>query len=310
MEALFFRNQFGWALGKTMQLKNDIPAILSLPGYSKELAYSKVFRPQKFPPSEWNRFYAVSDTLCQYFSSDKNVYRELIGIKTMLEFLTHRDNELVNDLPVLLSLLDSTSEMHASLMWEYGQTLLRTDQRQQALIVFEKTYSKTGNSDCFQTMLRMYGTDKSYDKIIALKADILKDSSGTLLFDLGKAYLNTNQQKEAAFYLNAFVSKIEFLTQWPYAQIQHDNIIDHISAEQLETLGDFYSSSDQKKACTYYKLSIKILSDPSPDMRYKKSLSATTDEKLRQNIQKSYDDYLMSKDASATRLDQKLKRCK
>src|SRR6187431_59441 len=140
MAALFFRNQFGWALGKTSQLKKDIPAILSLPGYSKEFAYSRVFRPQKFPASEWSRFYYISDTLCQYFSKDPLIYKELLGIKTMLEFLTKKDAELLIDLPVLSSMLDTTSEAYSSLMWEYGNVLLRTNQREKAFLVFEKTY--------------------------------------------------------------------------------------------------------------------------------------------------------------------------
>ena len=51
-ETLLYRNHFGWALNKTEQLKKDIPAILELPSHSMEMAYERIFRPQKFPPSE------------------------------------------------------------------------------------------------------------------------------------------------------------------------------------------------------------------------------------------------------------------
>lgn len=307
IEALIYRNQFGWALGKTAQLKNDIPAILNFPAYSKEFSYAKIFRPQKFPASEWSRFYYMSDTLCNYFSKDTSIYKELLGTKVMLELLTKKDAELLIDLPVLAAMFDTTSKEYGSLMWEYGKALLRTNQREKAYLVFEKTYWSTSNNDCFQSMLRMYDTDKSYGKIVALKSEILKDSSGVMLYDLAFAYMKLNQPKEAKICFDAFASKIEM---YPYARIQWGNTVYPISSEQLETLGDFYQSSDKSKSCDYYQLAIKALNSPTSDMRLKKQLAATNDEKERQEIQQLYDDHLKSKEVSLVRIAQKSKKCK
>lgn len=309
-EALAFRNQFGWALGKTTQLKKDIPAILSLPTSSNEFPYNKIFRPQKFPASEWSRFYYMSDTLCNYFSKDTSIYRQLLETKTMLEFITQKYTELTIDLPILLSLLDTSSEAYSALMWQYGGALLRTNQREKALAVFEKTYWKTSNNDCLQTMLRMYTTDKSYDKIITLKSEILKDSSGAMLYDLGNAYLNLNQQKEAKIYFKAFVSKIEFIDYYPFAEIKWDNTSYHISTDQLETLGDFYATSDKNKACNYYQLSVKIITKSTDELSFKKQLAAADNEKDRMLIQQKYADSLKLKEESVQRLNQKTKGCK
>jgi tetratricopeptide (TPR) repeat protein len=177
-EALLFRNQNGWALNELEQLKKDIPAILQLPEYAHEMAYERVFRPQKFPPAEWNRFFEMSNELVKFFDTSSIEYREILGIKTKLEFITRNDSALLLDLPKLLERLNMDSEAYSAMLWQYGNLLLRSNNKKEAEKVFESGLNLNSKGDLFSSLIHLYSSNNDFEKIIKYEHQILEDSSG------------------------------------------------------------------------------------------------------------------------------------
>jgi hypothetical protein len=309
-QALLYRNQYGWALNKIEQLKNDIPAILKLPAHTHEMAYERIFRPQKFPPTEWNRFYEISIELEKSFEDNSIEYREILGIKTKLEFLTRNDKALLIDLPKLLVRLNNDSEAYSAMLWQYGNLLIRNDEKIEAQKIFEEGLKLNTENDFLKSLIRSYSADREFEKVIKYEDQILRDSSGVLFFNLAEAYLNSNEVNKAKKYFNLFTSKIEYIDYEPYVKIEYDNTVNHISPSQLEVLGDFYFESEKELACKFYGYAAKIISDSNEEMFFKKQLMAVKDEVQKKDMIDKYEKYKREQQELLMRINKKIEKCK
>jgi hypothetical protein len=308
-KALLYKNQYGWILDKYQDLKKYIPEILSLPQYSKPLSYEKIFNPQKFPRSEWNRFYETSALLTQYFSNQPPVYKEILWVKIQLEFLTSRTDSLVVDLPRLLILVDKESSQYSDLLWMYGNALKSIGKTEEALTVFISGFSKKSNNEFLISVVEIYSKQKSYSKIIALETDIVRDSSIMSIYALADAYQNLNNINKAKVYFDAFTSKLKFTDYYPFVSIENSNITYSISAIQLDNLGAFYWDSSRKQSCQYYSSASTILKSGDDENRFKKQIATAGDDVRRKEHQEKYDKYSLESKALLAKIETKLTKC-
>lgn len=309
-QALLYRNQYGWALNKIEQLKNDIPAILKLPNHSHEMAYERIFRPQKFPPTEWNRFYEISLELEKSFEINSVEFREILGIKTKLEFITRNDNALLIDLPKLLELLNSDSNAYSAMLWQYGNLLIRNDEDTKAQKVFEKGLKLNLDGDFLKSLIRIYSDNKEFEKLISYEEQILSDSSGVLLFNLAEAYLKSDEINKAEKYFNLFISKIEYVDYEPYVKIEYDNTVYHVSPSQLEILGNFYFERDNQLSCKFYENAAKIISNSNEERFFKKQLMAVNDKAQKKRMTEQFEKHKREQQNLLVRINKKIEKCK
>lgn len=307
-EALLFRNQYGWALNKTEELKKDIPAIIQLSGHTHQMAYERIFRPQRLLASEWNRFYDMAQELENAFDISSNEYREVLAIKTKLQFLTRNNTGLLEDLPKLLNLLDSGSNEHTVMLLQYGNALYGSGQMEMAKKIFEN--GPSSNPSFLWTLINIYSNDKNYTEIINRKDQILVDSHGIKLYDLGFAYLETGNRKEASKYFSIFISKFEYNKYEPVVRIKRDNYVHSITAEQLEKLGDFYFSTDTALSCKMYNDAISVLNTPRNNFFLEKQITAMTDEVKKKEMRNQLEEMKKEKEALLKKIKKKVKRCK
>jgi len=309
-KALLYRNQYGWALNELEQLEKDIPALLTLITKDKQMSYSKVFQPQKFPPFEWDRFYNMSVALDQHFDTSSIEHREMLGVRTQLEFLTGNDLALKTDLPKLLKLLSKDSDAYSSMLWQYGNLQLRIATKDDALATFEKGWNQTGEHAFLESIVQLHSKNKDYVKVIQLEKDILIDSLQILFFNLGEAYSQKNDIPKAKKYFDLFSKQFKFIDYEPYVQIESNDIVYDVAANQLETLGEFYSDKSKIRSCEYYQYASKIVHHSKNEERmFQKKLSAMTDEQQKKDWLEKYEEKKKERTEFSDRIDKKLAAC-
>jgi len=309
-KALLYRNQFGWALNKVEQLKKDIPSILELPLYSGEMAYESVFSPQKFPPTEWNRFYEICIELEKHFESNAIIYREILGIKTKLQWLTRNDKGLSIDLPKLLEKLNTNSDAYPMMLFHYGNLLIRNGENLEAQKVFEKGLKLNLEGDFLNSLIQIHANDKDFEKVISYEEQILGDPSGVLLYNLAEAQLKKNNRKKADKYFSAFISNFEYINYYPYVKIEFDNTVHHVEPVELELLGDFYVTSNEELACKLYDNANKILSDSNEERFYKQQMMTIQDETVKKKMIEEFEKHKIEQQELQGRIINKLKNCR
>lgn len=273
------------------------------------MAYERIFEPQKFPPTEWSRFYEISIELEKSFEVNSIEYREILGIKTKLEFLTRNDKALLIDLPKLLELLDKDSEAYSAMLWQYGNLLIRNNEKGEAQIIFEKGLGLNSKNDFLKSLIRLYSENKEFKKVTKYEDQILNDSSGVLLFNLAEAYLNGNERNKGEKYFNLFISKIEYIDYDPYVKIEYDNTVYQITPNQLEILGDFYLERDKELACKFYSSAVNILSNSNDEMFFKKQLMAIQDEVQKKELVEKFESYKKEQKELLLKINKKIEKC-
>ena len=309
-EALLYRNQYGWALHELEQLKKDFPAIIKLSRYSNEMEYEKTLHLQRFPPSEWNNLLELATELEKHFESKPIEHREILGVKTMLEFITKNDSALILDASKLLKLMSKNSEAYSMMLWNYGNVLIRTDNNKQAINVFEKGLNQTTNIRFLHSLVRLYYFNKEYEKIISFENQINNDSSGILFFNLAEAYLKQNNIEKAEKYFKHFTEKFKRIDYEPFVQIEYNNTFYQVWPSQLEIIGDFYLKKAKNMSCEYYLLATKIINNPSEDKFFKKQLLAVKDEKQKSKLMSKIEKNKEEEKKLIERLEKKLNQCK
>lgn len=309
-EALEYRNQYGWAMNKVEELKKDIPAILSLDKYAGEMVYGRIARPQEFPPSEWGRFITMATELLQYFEKDSAVYRELIGLKTQLEYVSGNDEALLRDLPKLLSLLDPKGDAYPVLLWQQANLFLRNDQLPQAIELLKKGLELKNKSDHLHSLVELYSSHKEFDKVLELEKNIVADPSGILLFNLAEAQWKAKKEKEAKKNFDLFVSKLTFNEKNNFVELRSNTIVYSIYPEKLSVLGDFYFASNKEEACKYYSFAKEILSEPKEDAFSNRRLEMTKDEAKKQKMIAKKEKKQKEDAQLLAELESKLKKCR
>lgn len=305
--AIHFRNEYGWSLNKKESLKADISAILELPSYrQKELTYNKIFNPQDFPPSEWEQFYQISDELYQFYPIGSRESTEMLGIKTLLEFLTINDSALVIDLPILLDMLNNNSKVYYELLWQYANGLSRQHRYTEAISLFEKGYSKTNDIKFFKSIIEIYSLKKEYVLIKGKTDDILQDKSGVLLFDLGRAYLETGNIDSARFFFDLYSTYFVY-TDENAIRIPYGNYLFSIEAEQFEIMGDV--SLDKKQACKYIIMAEKILKQPEQNSFFYIQLNSIRNEKRKQELLNKEAQLQLERLGALKRIQEKVEKC-
>ena len=308
-QALLYRNQFGWALNKVEQLKKDIPAILKLPTHSSEMAYLKIFRPQKFPPTEWNIFYEISIELEKHFESNPIVSKEILAIKTKLEFLTRKDKALLIDLPKLLEKLNNNSSAYFAMLNQYGNLLIRNNEKTKAQKVFEKGLQLNSDEYFLLGLIQLHSNNKNYEKVISYEQQILSDSSGIMLYNLAEAQMKNNNRKKADKYFRLLISKFKYTDYEPYVQLEYNNFSYSLQPFQLETLGDFYFKIEKQLAYEFYEKALKILSNTN-DIFFKKQLMAIQDETEKKKMIEKFEKNKIEQQELLNRINNKLKKNK
>lgn len=310
-EALLYRNQYGWALGRIEELKKDIPAILGLPGYSTPLAYERVFRPQKFPPSEWDNFYTIADELEEHFKNTPRIQLEMLSVKTSLDFYANNTQSLLINLPNLISLLNKDSKAYPVMLWQYGSLLLRIDSTEAAWNILESGWNETADIKFLQSLIYSYSWNKKFDQIIDYEDQIQMDSSGSLYYPLGLAYLNKKDSIRAREFFDRYTSKFAFIEKPHNVQIEYNNHVYPVGPDQLEVLGDFYSALNKESSCVYYSYAAGTIENSNDEARFKRELSMIKDENQRTKMKLEFIEHQKEQQERLKRIQEKLQtECK
>ncbi|MFT5820050.1 MAG: hypothetical protein ACI8ZM_001284 [Crocinitomix sp.] len=311
--ALLFRNEYGWQLNKTDQLELDIPEILNKEEYNHEMAYSEIFNPQRSDPSKWVGYIEVCNDLLSNFNKGTSEYREVLAIKSLLTFLTNKNDLALEVLPELLSELTKNSDNYFFMLWQYGMSQSRGGDELAAIITFEKGYEKgvsaPNHSEFAMALMNLYSIHEKYDKIISQKDFILKDTSGNLLYFLGEAYFRSGDNIIALDYFDDFMSHFKETERQPYLIIENGYVINPVRPQHLLVLAEFYSGIYIEKSCKCYSYIQKILSQPKNDLFYQKQLSAIEDTVEKAEFKKNHEEYQNSLDEILKKANVSLKKC-
>jgi hypothetical protein len=311
--ALVYRNNFGWALDKVENLKEDIPAILGLINFSAPGSYYKIFNPQKFPASEWSRFYDMSVVLLEYFKNDSASFREVFSIKVYLELIMRKDDELLRDLPSALSLFKNEKKFYTCLVREYANVLNRNGRQDEAELIYKNEYEKSGDFQFLNGLVKIYSFRKKYSNILSYSSEIQKDSVGVLLFQLAEAHLNVMDTLNARKYFDLYTSKIIVDTNRNPMEVAivdlNNNIYHNISPRDLEQIGDFYFMVRGSDYCKYYNWAKLLLNQSTEPFLMNKLLIAIDDEKQKKAMLDKMNQDKEESQKMLLRIEVKLQRC-
>jgi len=196
------------------------------------------------------------------------------------------------------------------MLWQYGGLLVRSDQFLEATNIYKKGWEETAEIDFLHSLVNQYSYAESYDKIIRIKEDIVKDNSNVLMFELGFAYLSKGDSLNAGIYFTTFTKSFKFVNHEPYVQIEYENTVSSIRPASLEVLGDFYSIYNNEKSCEYYSYAMKQLNTPKNDRFFERKLNIETDELKKQKLINKMKEYQLKQELLLNRIEEKYKACK
>lgn len=313
-KALLFRNEYGWQLGRINQLELDIPEILNKEEYSHEMAYSKILNIQSNDPNNWEEYLELCSSLLKKFKKGSTEYREVLGIKSEICFLTNKNDMALEVLPEFLNELTKNTDHYFTMLWHYGLAQSNGGDEEKAIITFKKGFKaeiKAPNHLQFaKSLMNLYLLHAEYDSIISEKTTILKDTSGVLLYFLGEAYSKKGNTSQALEYFDTYISHFKETERQPYLIIENGFVMHSIRPQHLLVLAEFYSDIDSEKSCKCYNYIQKILSQPKNDILFQKQLAAIKDKDEKDAFKKKHDEYENSLREILKKANNKLKSCK
>lgn len=290
-QILRYRNKYGWLLGKVEQLKKDIPSILVRP-YADQMDYNVIFNPEDYPASEWPWFYETAIVLEKYFDEKSNAYREILGVKTKLQTLLKDDEALLKDLPKLLKLLDTESIHFSEKLLEYGNLLIKNNEREKGIGVFEKGLTLDREYLFLESLVILYSDNQEYKKVLEYEAQILNDHSIGLYFYLAEAYLILGDRDMASRYFGLYTAAFKFIENSAYVYVEYGDNLFVVTAQKMKDLGNFYCVEDNGRACNYYNYGLKIINDSDKrKKRLKRQQLVAYSEKEREQLLVAYQEY-------------------
>lgn len=272
-QALYLRNEYGWLLGKTNELKEDIPKFLLTSKYLEDRAYIKTIGLRECPPSEWARYYTMASEFQMFFSLDSGIEKKMQFVKFGLSLLAKEDSLIMVNSPSVLANCSSHDDYYYELLWQYSTAMVRTGKKTEALAMLKKGWKESGDFQFFQSMVRWYSREKQYDSVInCINNEMHMDSSGILNYFLMEAYWNKKDTLSAVKYGKLFDTAVELNDYTPYAEVRGKAIFYTISADQLEMLADILLGTNYKRACTLYHTALTILeNDPYKEVSMEKT---------------------------------------
>lgn len=272
------RIKLGFILDDTKQLKRDINSLHSLSLPLEELI--GLFKPNRFPPSEWERFYSTVNTLKKEKIEDTTALIFITSLQGHLSLLLLEDKTTLNALQELELIVEDSVFYSSYFLDHYINALIDNEKIDYAMEVLEQSYAKLKSAHILNRLIALYAEEKEFQKIINYSEEI-KAENTISLFHLALSYENTKDEKKMYNSFENYARLFQF-DDGPFVFIKKGEEMYSVPPENMEKIGDVYYDLEPEAACKYYKLGI-VENEPTNYFTLEKfKLAISNDEKLEQ----------------------------
>lgn len=310
-EILVARNQLGFLLNKTENLKEDIPAVLALPEFQDEGLYQRrVMNFQDLPPSEWSRFIDICGSLETHFKEDKRILREVLMLKTFLEFMSRKTDLFLEDMPKLMPLIEKGTEGYYGIQEYYAKALIKSGETEKGIDMLKENFRESNEPRHLHALMSSLAELEGHDAMIKYAINVKHDTTSGSQYFLGKAYLSKGKFDKAQTCFDLFTQKLEYDER--EANVYHKIGFGHYSVDgrDLMILADFYAEANKEKACELYDFAFKVVSsDRRRERSFQRQMTHIFDEAQRKEIREDYEKDGHEREAIRKDVEEKLKGC-
>lgn len=299
------RIKLGYILDDTKQLRKDINALHTLSLSATEII--KLFKPERFPPSEWERFYATTNTLKTKTIKDTTALIFVTSLQGNLSLLLLEDQTTLKALQELETLVGDSLFYSSFFLDHYINALLDNEKTEEAENILVSNYKKFKSEHTLNRLIALYYEEKEYDKIIAYSSAI-KAANNLSLYHLALSYEQTNEEEKMFDAFENYARLFQFEND-AYVYIKKGSSNYLVPPKHLEKIGDIYFNIEPKAACKYYQLGVNENAPTNHFMFERFKLAISDKEKLEKfKIKLEQED--QEKAAKQERIKKKLEKCK
>jgi hypothetical protein len=298
------RIKLGFILDDTKQLRKDMNALHTLSLSTSEII--QLFKPERFPPSEWERFYATTKTLKAKTIKDTSALIFVTSLQGNLSLLLLEDETTLNALQELETLVSDSLFYGSFFLDHYINALLDNEKIEEAEEILVSNYKKFESEHLLNRLIALYYEEKEYDKIIA-HSSAIKAANNVSLYHLALSYEQINKEEEMLDAFENYARLFQFEND-AYVYIKKGSSNYLVPPKHLEKIGDIYFTLEPKAACKYYKMGINDSPSSSLLMLEKFKIAVSDQEKLDQ-FKTKLEEEDQKKAATQERIQKKLEKC-
>lgn len=242
------RMNYEWRIGKTEQLKTDIPAFLK----SDHVQYGRadwrlIIHMWEHVPSEWARYVEMIDELYDHFKKTGNVKAEqkMLGAKIQGAHLmadTLKERKLILQMLNEIGPNDDRYETYYTMLgWWYQDH----GYWEKSLPVFYKRYQLTKNPNMLSSYVWGLFNCGRYEQVLKYETQILQLKIQKLNYVLAKSYQGIGNKERANYYFETF-SKQHYLgpkVAFYYTERNNNKFYD-LDESYLIKVADYFSKRD------------------------------------------------------------------
>lgn len=250
------RLNYEWRLGKTDQLKIDIPAYLKSGGSNDELGYSRadwrlVIHMWEHVPSEWSRYVDMIDELYDHFkkTGDIEAEQKMLGAKIQGAHLMGNALDERKFLLQMLQEIGPNDERYQTYYPMLGWWYQDHGYWEKSIPVFNKQYRLTKSTNMLSSLVWGLFNSGKYEQVLQYEDDILKLEEQKMNYILARSYQEIGEEARANYYFETF-SKRNYLgsnVNFYYTQ-RNDNKFYLYDESYLVEVADYFSDTEPSYA--------------------------------------------------------------
>lgn len=260
------RMNYEWRLGKTDQLKTDIPAYLNSKALN-DLGYERVdwrliIHLWEHVPSEWARYVDMIDELYIYFkeTGNKKAEQKMLGAKIQGAHLMENAQNERKFLLQMLNEIGSNDERYETYYTMLGWWYQDHGYWEKSIPIFNERYQLTKSTNMLRSMVWGLFNSGNYEQVLKYEDEILKIEEQKMNYVLAKSYQEIGKEEQAKYYFETF-SKQNHLGQnvdFYYTQ-RNDNKFFLYDESYLMNVADYFSTTDPEYAFELNKHIYKMI---------------------------------------------------
>ncbi len=211
----------------------------------------RYFNPHEFPPTEWERFYALSQSVSAEAISDTTARLFLNSMRGNLSVLLLEHENSLDALSEIKSLVSDSVFTSSALFDHYLNALVENNKEQEAISRLKNAYVEKPNSHFLARLIGILYTYKEYAEIIAY-ADEIEKMNPANLFELAMSYFHEGDKQSQMKYMEKYARNFTFNEQYVSISVNEATYI--VPSANLAIIGDLYFELEPKAACKYYQL--------------------------------------------------------
>jgi hypothetical protein len=229
-----------------------ISDIKLLKGVTTDLAdLFRYFNPHEFPPTEWERFYTLTETAAATNISDTTALLFLNSMRGNLAVLLLEPEISLEALTKVKSLINDSVFIPSPLFDHYLNALIKNNEEDEAISILKNVYADEPNSHFLFRLIGILYEKGEYAEIINY-ADEIKKVNQANLFELAMSYYHQGNKENQMKYMEKYARN--FIINEQYVSISVNEATYLVPPAHLESIADLYFELEPKAACKYYKL--------------------------------------------------------